>query len=114
MAGWTMDGRALDAQRSSSADLDLRGPSRFVAPQLGREWSVFDVSRARRPARPLRSRNGVHASGTDAGYRVSIRRLLGIPAGLAVCTDEPLWNARRFPRLCRRLPWRRAGPAVGL
>src|ERR1700719_971771 len=47
MAGWAMDDRALGAQRSSSAHLDLRNPSRLVAPQLGREWAVFDLSRAR-------------------------------------------------------------------
>src|SRR5271169_6607923 len=104
MAGWALDGRALGAQRPPGADLDLRSPSRLVAPQLGREWAVFDVSRARWPARSLRSRNGFHASGADASYGISIRRVLGIPADLAVCADQPLWNARRFPRLCRRLP----------
>ena len=29
--------------------------------------------------------------------------LLGIPADLAVCADEPLRDAGRFPGLCRRL-----------
>jgi hypothetical protein len=45
-------------------------------------------------ADPLRRRHGLHPSGAAADHRASVRRLVGLPAALAVRADRPL-SARR-------------------
>jgi 1,4-alpha-glucan branching enzyme len=45
----------------------------------------------------------LHPYRSDAGDRVSVRRIMGIPAGFAVRADLALWHARRFPGVYRYL-----------
>ena len=112
VAGRVVDRRALAPAGARRADLDLRGASRLVAAQRARRLS--DLSRTGRAARALCRRSRVYPYRGAAGHRVSVRRVLGLSADLAVRADLAVWRARRFPRLCRCLPPRRDRAAARL
>ena len=94
-------GRARPAPR---ADVDLRSASGLVAPR--RRQPLAHLRRARRCARAVRGRHGLHASRAHAGQRASAGRLLGLPADRALRADEPLRRACRVRPLRRSLPSR--------
>ena len=75
---------------------------------------LSDLSRTGRAARAVCRRSRVYPYRGVAGHRVSVRRVLGISADLAVRADLAVWRARRFPRLCRCLPPCRARAAARL
>src|SRR5829696_536353 len=81
------------------ADLGLRVPPRLLDARRGQPLS--HLSRARRKADSLRARPGLLAYRASADHRVSLRRLLGLPAGVAVRADEPLRQPGGVLLACR-------------
>src|SRR5215204_3964114 len=81
------------------ADLGLRVPPRLLDARRGQPLS--HLSRARRKADSLRARHGLLAYRASADHRVSLRRLLGLPAGVAVRANEPLRQPGGVLLACR-------------
>ena len=94
------------------ADVDLRGPSRFLATK-GRQ-RLAQLSRARRNAAALCARPRLHAYRVAADQRASIRRFMGLPADRIVRADQPFRPAGRFRPFHRCLSSRRAWRAARL
>ena len=105
--GRGLDGRAPPAPGARPAPLHLRGAPRLLAPRPGGGQPAPDLPRAGPGPAPLRARPGVHPRGADAGDRVPVRRLLGVP-GLGVLRPRPATGRRRT---CRRL-WTPATPTT--
>ena len=97
-AGW----RTRRAAAPRRAHLDLRGAPRFVGAHPRRGQPVSDLSRARRAARALRARPGLHAHRTAPDHGAPLRRIVGLSDHGLVRADEPLRHARRLARVHRR------------
>ena len=77
--GRGVGGRAARAPAPRPAPLDLRGAPRLLAARPGGGQPAPDLPRAGRAAAALRARPGLHPRRADAGHRVPLRRLLGVP-----------------------------------
>ena len=67
-----------------------------------RGQSLSDLPGDGRAPDPLRQGDGLHPYRAAADHRVPVRRLVGLPAGVAVRADEPLRHAGRLRGLRRR------------
>jgi 1,4-alpha-glucan branching enzyme len=111
--GVPLDRRGVDEPArggacARQADVDLRGPSGLVAATRGRPYGHARLGPARRAAHPLRHRSRLHASRVHAHRRASLRRLLGLPAALALRAQRPLRTPPRASRASSTRPPRRA------
>ncbi len=100
LARWRLDRQARDRRRPQEAYRHLRGACRIVAARPRGGQPLPDLPRTRRAAHPLRPRHGLHPYRDAADHRVSLRRLVGLSAGVAVRADKPVRHARGFRRLC--------------
>ena len=112
--GRGLDGRAPPAPGARPAPLHLRGAPRLLAPRPGGGQPAPDLPRAGPGPAPLRARPGVHPRGADAGDRVPVRRLLGLPGLGLLRPHGPLRVAGGPAGVCGRLPRPRPGGAPGL
>ncbi|EKU25144.1 hypothetical protein XTG29_01905 [Xanthomonas translucens pv. graminis ART-Xtg29] len=95
-------GAARSARRRRAADEHLRSACRLLAPRRARPAAA--VGCAGRAPDPVRARDGLHPSRTAADRRISVRRLLGLPAAGPVRADRAAWRRGRFRALRRCLP----------
>ncbi len=97
-AAWLEAARA--ARLARGADLDLRGASRLVAPQRGRQFLSYRELAGQLAAyvKDL----GLHARRAAADHGAPVRRLVGLPVHGLLRADEPARLARRAARARRR------------
>ena len=83
------------------ADLDLRGPSRLLAPEHDGGQPLAHVPGAGRRARGVREGHGLHPHRADAGDGAPVQRLVGLPGHGLLRPDAALGLAGRVPRVRR-------------
>ncbi len=93
-----VDGDTRREGPASHPDLDLRGSPRLLGPRGRGGQPLPDLPGIGRAPDPLREGDGLHAYRDAADHGESLRRFMGLPAGLAVRADEPLRDAGRFRR----------------
>ena len=94
--------------RAGAADLHLRMPSRLMGARAGGGQPLSHLSRDGRAPAALCREHGLHAHRAAAHHRVSVRRVVGLPAHLAVRAHEPVRHAGGFQLLRRRSAQARA------
>ncbi len=86
------------------ADGHLRGAPRIVGPHPGGGRPLPDLSRARRPADPLRQGDGLHPHRAAAGDGAPVLGIVGLPGHRVLRADQPVRLAGRIQGVRRRLP----------
>ena len=99
-----LDGRARAPERARRAHLDLRGPPGLVAARARGGQPVPHLPGARRGARGLRPRPGLHPRGAPADRRAPLLRVVGLPADRRLRADPPVRDGEGLHGLRGRAP----------
>ncbi len=110
-----LDVRTCEPPCARGADLHLRSPCRFVDEARWRGRSRVRLGGPDRAIDSLCSRHGLHPHRAAADHGASVRRIVGLPAAVAVRAFGPFRGAAGLRRVRRRLPPRgaRRDPRLG-